>query len=296
MIEPVVTGLRCAVCGARRSIAGALTWKCPNACVGEQHLLRFERRLAPLRADLSEPNPFIALRPYLAWDAFAAAVGLTEPERVARIRALDAAIEAVAGTGFRWTPLHRSAALSDGLGFSADGGVWVKDETGNVAGSHKARHLFTVALHLLVAELRGLAPWSGRGDRPNLALASCGNAALAAATIAAALAWPISVFVPEWANENVVEQLMRLDATIVRCPRRAGDPPGDPCVHAFRSAVRGDWARLCSAVRMSCGRVFGGRHVTSNHVCRGPSTRSRWALRVSSAGCPAYRACTSPST
>ena len=30
---------------------------------------------------------------------------------------------------------------SDALGFGVDGGVWVKDETGQVAGSHKARHL-----------------------------------------------------------------------------------------------------------------------------------------------------------
>ena len=32
------------------------------------------------------------------------------------------------------------------------GGVWVKDETGNVSGSHKARHLFDVLLQLEVAE------------------------------------------------------------------------------------------------------------------------------------------------
>jgi len=44
--------------------------------------------------------------------------------------------------------------------------------------------------------------------------------------------------VPQWANESVVARLEQLGATIVRCPRRDGDPPGDPCVHAFRAAVR----------------------------------------------------------
>ncbi len=39
-----------------------------------------------------------------------------------------------------------------------------------------------------------------RRDRPRLAIASCGNAALAAATLARAAAWPIEVFVPDWAD------------------------------------------------------------------------------------------------
>ena len=71
----------------------------------------------------------------------------------------------------------------------------MKDETGNVAGSHKARHLVSILLHLKAAELVGLG-----GREPGLAIASCGNAALAAATLAAADHRELEVFVPTWAS------------------------------------------------------------------------------------------------
>jgi threonine dehydratase len=122
-----------------------------------------------------------------------------------------------------------------------DGGVWVKDETGQVAGSHKARHLFTILLHLRTAEFLNLAPWSGIADRPPLAIASCGNAAYAAATLAAAATWPLRVFVPPSADPVVLALLAELHAEIVECPRRSTDLPGDPCIHRFREAV-GDGA------------------------------------------------------
>jgi len=227
----------CAVCGAEVPVSQPLTWRCPHAAVGgEPHVLRIVPRMMPLRAGY-DANPFVAFRPYLMWSEFAEANGFDADAQVERIRQLDAEVEAVAGTGFRWTPFGRADALSDALGFSEDGGVWVKNETGNVAGTHKARHLFTVALHLLLAEERGLAPWRSRQERPPLAIASCGNAALAAATLAAAMEWPISVFVPVWANEHVVRELVVLGATTVRCPRIDGEPPGDPCVLRFRDAV-----------------------------------------------------------
>ena len=235
-MSPVVTGLRCAVCGATQSIGAPFTWKCPAHTPERPHLLRFERQIAPLRA-IDDANPFVSFRRYLAWDAFAAANGVSDDDRVALVRRLDSAVEAVNGHGFVWTPLTRSQELSDALGFDERGGVWVKDDTGNVAGSHKARHLFTIALHLLTAEQQGLAPWSSPAERPHLAIASCGNAALAASTLAAALQWPISVFVPQWANESVVARLDELGANVVRCPRVDTDPPGDPCVLRFREAV-----------------------------------------------------------
>jgi len=112
--------------------------------------------------------------------------------------------------------------------------VWVKDDTGNVSGSHKARHLVTILLHLLAAEVVGLR---SAEERPPLAIASCGNAALAAATLAAAVRWPLQVFVPPTADAAVVARLHALGATVVSCPRLAADPPGDPCVHRFREAV-----------------------------------------------------------
>ncbi|MBU6227768.1 MAG: pyridoxal-phosphate dependent enzyme [Acidobacteria bacterium] len=181
-------------------------------------------------------NPFVAFRRMLAWDAFAASAGLNDDERRSFIERTDALVASVAGTGFRFTPVARESRLSDELGFSPAGGVWVKDETHNVAGSHKARHLFTELLHLLLAESRGLAPWNA-ATRPELAIASCGNAAIAASTLAAAVHWPIRVFVPQSAGGVVVDTLNTLGATIERCPRRVDDPPGDPCVLRFRERV-----------------------------------------------------------
>ena len=150
----------------------------------------------------------------------------------ALVRQLDARVATVDGTGFRTTPFARADRLSADLGFNSDGGVWVKDETGNVAGSHKARHLVSILLHLKAAELVGLG-----GREPGLAIASCGNAALAAATLAAADHRELEVFVPTWASPAVVEALHRLRATVTVCPRRDDDAPGDPCVHRFREAV-----------------------------------------------------------
>ncbi|MDQ1422745.1 MAG: threonine synthase [Acidimicrobiaceae bacterium] len=213
----MIAGYRCAVCGTTVDIATVHPWRCPRATDADwRHLLRLVGR-----------------GPATAWRAFAGAHGMTDAACDARYSALSAAIETVDGTTPHVTPFARHGALSARLGFSERGGVWVKDETGNVAGSHKARHLLGTLLHLLVAEDLGLAS----GPRARLAIASCGNAALAAATLAAAVEWPIDVFVPEHAEGAVIERLTAPGASIVVCPRRAGDPPGDPCFRAFRGAV-----------------------------------------------------------
>jgi len=187
---------RCAVCGARVAVDQALSWRCPNSNADDRHhVLHLDEPIAPLRGT-GDPNPFLSFRSSLAWDAFAAAHGLSEIERETLIRDTDASIATIAGTGFRTTPFARSSALSDELGFADTGGVWIKDETNNVAGSHKARHLFTELLHLLVAEQVGATSWNASTERPPLAIASCGNAAFAAATLARSVHWPLRVFVP----------------------------------------------------------------------------------------------------
>ena len=235
--SPPLHGWRCAVCGATTEVTEAFSWRCPGSSdTDRHHAPLLHQPIAPLRSN-GDDNPFVAFRRYLAWDALADGLGLDEGRRVALITELDAQVAAVAGTGFRTTPFFRADALSDALGFTADGGVWIKDETGNVAGSHKARHLFGILLHLVAAEAAGVAPWTTPADRAPLAIASCGNAALAASTLAAAVSWPIKVFVPVGANPRVVARLHELGATVVECPRRPADPPGDPCVHRFREAV-----------------------------------------------------------
>ena len=90
----------------------------------------------------------------------------------------------------------------------------------------------TILLHLLAAERVGHLT-----ERPRLAIASCGNAALAASTLATAVDWPIDVFVPTWMTDGFGSELDRLGATVHRCERRPHDPPGDPAMFRFRDAV-----------------------------------------------------------
>ncbi|WP_420432080.1 PLP-dependent lyase/thiolase [Candidatus Poriferisocius sp.] len=143
---------------------------------------------------------------------------------VDRAGQLNAAVARVDGHGFEVTPCSR--ALIGGRS------ITVKDETDNVSGSHKARHTFGLMLHLLVRERRA---GSGAG-RPSLAIASCGNAAVAAAVVAAAERWPLTVYVPEVAEAAVVARLRELDAIVEFCPRIDGED-GDPSYHRFREAV-----------------------------------------------------------
>jgi threonine synthase len=179
-------------------------------------------------------NPFIRYRRSLHSWHMARAHDLSDADYVSLVERIDAAIERVAGCGFRVTPFCRSDSLGRALGFEGNataGGIWVKDETGNVSGSHKARHLMGVALYLEVLRRLGI----DRGaDRP-LAVASCGNAALAAAVVARAIDRKLLVFVPDHASASIVAQLERLGAVVTRCSRtHAG---GDPSYLAFRRAV-----------------------------------------------------------
>jgi threonine synthase len=235
--SPPFHGWRCAVCGATTEVTQSFSWRCPGSSDGDRHHAPLlQQPITPLRSN-GDDNPFLAFRRYLAFDAYAEGLGLSESQRVDLIAELDAQVAAVAGTGFRTTPFFRSDRLSHALAFTGDGGVWVKDDTHNVAGSHKARHLFGILLHLVATERAGRAPWGSVDERAPLAIASCGNAALAASTLAAAVRWPIRVFVPVGANPRVVARLHELDAQVVECPRLESDPPGDPCVHRFREAV-----------------------------------------------------------
>ncbi|HYU58852.1 MAG TPA: pyridoxal-phosphate dependent enzyme, partial [Actinomycetota bacterium] len=145
---------------------------------------------------------------------------MTDTDYVQLVERLDKEIAAVDGRGFVETPLERAGGLSDRLGFRPIGGVWVKDETGNVSGSHKARHLFGLLVHLALVEEMGLI---GDGSEiPDLAIASCGNAALAAAVVARAGGRRLRVFVPTWADPWVLERLRSLGAVIEVCDRRPG--------------------------------------------------------------------------
>ncbi|MEM9745465.1 MAG: PLP-dependent lyase/thiolase [Actinomycetota bacterium] len=230
-----VVGWRCAVSGAVVPIEAVDPWRSPRSTADDRRyvLLPIEALGAPSPAR-DDAHPFRRWEPRSAWAAAAAAHGMTDAARLALVSELDEAVARVDGSGFSITPFARSDALSESLGFSDAGGVWVKDETGNVGGSQKARHLFSILLLLRAQELLGVR---SRDERAPLAIASCGNAALAAATLARAAEWPIDVYVPTWMSDGFGDVLDRLGARIHRCERRDTDPPGDPAMLRFREAV-----------------------------------------------------------
>ena len=216
----MIAGFRCAVCGASVDIASACPWKCPNATRADPyHALHLVDERAPSE-DLDDVNPFVRYGRRLAWWAFARANGMSDSDCTALTRAV--------AEGFTITPFGRSEQLSAELAHD----TWAKDETGNVAGSHKARHLVPIVLHLRASEELGLLP-----VRAPLAIASCGNAAIAAASLAQRVDWPIDVYVPTWMSADIGQMLEHVGARIHTCERRAADPPGDPAMLRFREAV-----------------------------------------------------------
>ena len=159
-------------------------------------------------------------------------------------------IEEIDGRAVRDTPLVRADSLADAIGFAGE--LWVKDDTVNVAGSHKVRHLIGLALHILADD---------PGDTRPLAIASCGNAALAAAVVAKAIKRDLNVFIPPDANRVVVDRLVALDANITVCARRSDDY-GDPCFLRFAEAVAsGGVVAFCCQGSVAPDTFDGGRTI-----------------------------------
>ena len=228
--------MRCRGCGATPASDDPFPFRCPNAGSGDvDHVLA--RQIDPARleypAGAAETQPFARYRRLLYSYQRGRAGGLSDGQFNDIVHRLDESVRGVDGRGFTATPFARDTTISDRLGFSATGGVWVKDETGNVAGSHKGRHLFGVLLQILVAEALGL---SVPQQRPDLAIASCGNAALAAAVIARAGDLQLRVFVPVDADSGTLARLRDLGAETVACPRPPGHL-GDPTYARLREAV-----------------------------------------------------------
>ena len=181
-------------------------------------------------SETDEPNPFVRWRGLLHAYHLATAHGMSDQAFVELVRGLDDEVARVDGHGFVVTPFMTSSSLAGRLHAAAP--VWVKDETDNVSGSHKARHLFGLLVHLEVVRRLGIAP----GTPPPLAIASCGNAALAAAVVAAAGRRRLLVFVPTDAEPAVVDRLRALGAEITVCPREEG-VAGDPTYHRLQAAI-----------------------------------------------------------
>ena len=165
-------------------------------------------------------NPFIQYRSRL--DSYKKAIdrGWTDEEFVALVERLDVAVAAVDGHGFQSNDLRQLRGLAPGY-----------------ARLGERRHDERVGL-------AQIAPPVWRGTRlgvegntdGDLAIASCGNAAIAASVIAKAIDRTIHVFVPTWASQSIIDTLEHNRAINHVCPRRE-DESGDPTYLRFMEAV-----------------------------------------------------------
>ena len=173
-------------------------------------------------------NPFLRYRERLDSYEPVRAGRMSDEQYVDIVSSLDAAVAEVDGHGFTETPVVDGSSLAAAAGLDVE--LFIKVEVHNVGGSHKARHLMGAAIHVLVGEALG-APTADR-----LAIASCGNAAMGAGVIAAAMHRPLDVFVPTWADAGIVDHLRSLGSTVNHAERREGEA-GDPAYLRFREAV-----------------------------------------------------------
>lgn len=211
--------LTCSGCGASVNGAASATFRCPNcgAQPGTDHVLAPTSEVSSglemlnktagvsSQAATETRNPFVDFRHLLYSHRVAMARGMTDADYVEMASHLNQSLEDVDGGGFTETPLLFSEELN----------CFLKNETGNVGQSHKARHLNNVMLYLLALRATGMDELADR----RLAVASCGNAGLAAATIAAAAGWPIDVCIPPTASPAVQTRLEQLGASVVVCER-----------------------------------------------------------------------------
>ncbi|MDP9072787.1 MAG: hypothetical protein M3N98_01210, partial [Actinomycetota bacterium] len=135
------SSLRCAGCGAAPAAGDPFGWACPNRRSGDgvDHVMAHHLDPAGLELVSSDSeNPFVRYRSLLAAYHRWLEAGRDDASFVSLVNTLDDAVARVDGRGFRRTPLARFDQLDAAIGAR----IWVKDETANVSGSHKGRHLF----------------------------------------------------------------------------------------------------------------------------------------------------------
>ncbi len=231
---------------------------CPAAGDGREHVLG--KQLGSIgpsacqaAANMAEAWAGGARDPLTAFAALGAARQVAGPERYERLAArLQASLATHEGAPLAETPLLETPDLAQTLGHT--GPFRIKNETVQLAGSHKARHLAGAMLFLQAVALA-----KGENAKPVLAISSCGNAALAAATVARAAGYVLRAFVPEDVNPEVAELLRQRGAT-VEIAHRLETGGGDPCYLAFRRAVTHEGAvPFCCSGRDNWSNIEGGQ-------------------------------------
>mmetsp|Transcript_7002 Transcript_7002/g.14571 ORF Transcript_7002/g.14571 Transcript_7002/m.14571 type:complete len:706 (+) Transcript_7002:178-2295(+) len=269
------TSMSCAGCGEGIKHTGLglqPLFKCPEASRKTQadHVLLptplstadLSSLAAVASSPSSSPSPFVKYRALLYPYRVAMANGMSDDKYVEIVSELDDRIKEVnGGKGFEATPLT----------YSAEQNVYIKDESNQVAGSHKARHLFNVMTYLLVLDSLN-SPSPPLSSSRRLTVASCGNAGLAAATIAAAAKWDIDVCIPDSADPEVVQALRDLGPHVntIICPRDvpavshsafgsvSAEGAADPTVAVFKNLIEKHGSIPLSVQGTECGLAVEG--------------------------------------
>ncbi len=248
--------LNCPVCRKTFDFRSGL-YGCPHANDTDGHIL--QKQLADgtdssrLEADIRQrwqrfkPDGFDIFRGLMGSCQL---VGGSRYRRI--LRDLQEKLRVHEGKSFDITPLAQPSELTAALGWK--GGIWVKDETENITGSHKGRHLMGTLLYL-----EGLRHLGNTPEKPELAIYSCGNAALAASAVARAGGYTLHAFVPEEV-EATVEEMLRDRGAVVEKIKRGETGAGDPCYIAFKNAVnRKGWVPFSCSGTDNWSNIEGGQ-------------------------------------
>ncbi len=167
--------------------------------------------------------------PYLIFKEFFFSYYLTQHLNIDYeqiVEKIGAGLKEIGEVSFKETPVEFETNLA-----GSNSNLYIKDETNNVTGSHKARHLMGNLLYIEILYKAGILK-----RKPKLAVYSCGNAALGAAAVAKAGGYYLDVFIPPNINPKIISTLQKYDARIVVCPRIEGET-GDPCYNRFQEAL-----------------------------------------------------------
>jgi len=141
-VKSAITSIVCVGCGHRVATAELYPFRCPNKGDSDEidHVL--QRQIDPEQVRFPvgvEDNPFVRYRTLFHSYHRALSSGMLDEDYVSLVYRIDEQLEQMDGEhGFRVTPMQRQTSLSDHFGFSGKGGIWVKDETGNVGATPKA--------------------------------------------------------------------------------------------------------------------------------------------------------------
>jgi threonine synthase len=244
--------LNCPSCRKDYPIESGI-FSCPGSRAGEEHTLR---RMMPTGLQAAESirkswaqgsrRSFDLFQPLLS------GCNLLGYGRYGRILdGVTGRLLRMEGRDFSVMPLTEEPGLAAAIGRT--GRLWVKNETGNVTGSHKGRHLMGTLLYL-----EALRELGGEGAKKVLAVYSCGNAALGAAAVARAGGYELHAFVPEDVDPTVADMLTERGTVVERIPRSATGA-GDPCYLAFQKALnQNGWLPFACAGNDNWSNIEGG--------------------------------------